>query len=421
MDGPARARRRWLPLLEAAAAVGAVTLVRLGMERSEAGFEHVYFLYAAAVAVGAFRGGFWPAMAATFLSVAAIDALFVEPRGQLRLFLGEHVLDAVLFLGEGLLIGLLGEARLRSQARLEASYRELERRVAERTVDLSDRNVALHGRLDQTEAANRELVTLRQRLEASNAELQEFASVASHDLQEPLRKIRAFGDRLAAHAGEALDAKGRDYLDRMLNAAGRMSVLIEDLLTFSRVTSKGRAFVTCDLDEVLDGVMSDLEARVEETGAVVEREPLGTIEADAVQMRQLLQNLVGNALKFGKEGERPRVRIGSTRRSRPRDEVPGLQEEDLIDIVVEDEGIGFEQKYADRIFDVFQRLHGRTAYQGTGIGLAVCRKIAQRHGGEIVATSEPGRGATFVVTLPVSHPPDPSLVEEPQSELQHVG
>jgi PAS domain S-box-containing protein len=240
-----------------------------------------------------------------------------------------------------------------------------------------------------------ELKKFAAKLEASNRELQDFASVASHDLQEPLRKIQAFGDRLKTKYADALGEGGRDYLERMQNAAGRMQTLINDLLTFSRVTTKAQPFVRVDLAEVAADVVSDLEARVERSGGQVEMGEMMTLDADPLQMRQLLQNLIGNALKFHKPGEPPLVRVWCERAVTP--------EGELCRLHVVDNSIGFDEKYLDRIFTVFQRLHGRHEYEGTGVGLAVCRRIAERHSGSITAESEPGRGSAFVVTLPFIH------------------
>jgi len=245
-----------------------------------------------------------------------------------------------------------------------------------------------------------ELKKFAAKLESSNRELQDFASVASHDLQEPLRKIQAFGDRLKTKHGEALGEGGRDYLERMQNAAGRMQTLINDLLTFSRVTTKAQPFVRVELAEVAAGVVSDLEARVERSGGRVEMGEMLTLDADPLQMRQLLQNLIGNALKFHQAEVPPLVKVWCERVASGGRE--GTAGGELCRVLVEDNGIGFDEKYLDRIFTVFQRLHGRHAYEGTGVGLAVCRRIAERHGGSITATSEPGRGSTFAVTLPTS-------------------
>lgn len=245
--------------------------------------------------------------------------------------------------------------------------------------------------------ANRDLKSFSNRLKQSNRELQDFASVASHDLQEPLRKVRAFGDRLKMHSAVALGEEGQDYVNRMLNAAARMQLLVRDLLAFSRVTTQGRPFVAVDLAGVTREVLSDLEVRVAETGAMVEVGNLPSIDADPMQMRQLLQNLIGNGLKFHKKGIPPAIRIRAESVDAP-DGGSGL-----LRLLVEDNGIGFDEKYLDHIFTVFQRLHGRDEYEGTGVGLAICRKIAHRHGGSITATSAPGQGAQFAVILPRKH------------------
>jgi len=255
--------------------------------------------------------------------------------------------------------------------------------------------------ITERKRAEEELKNFAARLERSNTELQDFASVASHDLQEPLRKVQAFGDRLKAKCGDALDADGRDYLERMQNAAGRMQTLINDLLTFSRVTTQARPFVPVNLGLVANEVLSDLETRIETTNGTIEIGELATIDADPMQMRQLLQNLIGNALKFNRPGVPPIVKIGGQichNFGANKDE-PAANA--TYCLTIEDNGIGFEEKYTDRIFKIFQRLHGRSEYEGTGIGLAVCRKIVERHGGKITAHSVPGKVTTFIVDLPV--------------------
>jgi light-regulated signal transduction histidine kinase (bacteriophytochrome) len=226
-------------------------------------------------------------------------------------------------------------------------------------------------------------------LQRSNTELQQFAYIASHDLQEPLRKIQAFGDRLKSRYTEALDERGRDYLDRMLNAAKRMQALINNLLTLSRITTRAQPFVPVNLADVLQKVLSDLELHIERAGGLVEVGDLSTIDADPTQIRQLFQNLINNGLKFHHPEKKPVVKVY------------GQSLNEVCELIVEDNGIGFEEKYKDRIFGIFQRLHGRGQYDGTGVGLAICQKIAERHGGSITAKSSPGQGATFIVTLPV--------------------
>jgi PAS domain S-box-containing protein len=236
-------------------------------------------------------------------------------------------------------------------------------------------------------------------LERSNHELQDFAYVASHDLQEPLRKIVVFGERLKDKKIDDLGPEARDYLERMQKAAARMQTLINDLLTFSRVTTKARPFTPVNLAEVAADVVNDLEGRIEQVKGRVEIVgTLPVIDAEALQMRQLLQNLMGNALKFRRPEEPPVVKVEAEIVSGP-----GTPPQQLCKLTVSDNGIGFDEKYLDRIFNVFQRLHTRNEYEGTGMGLAITRKIALYHGGEITAKSTLGQGATFIVTLPVSH------------------
>ncbi len=275
-------------------------------------------------------------------------------------------------------------------------------------VPLNDKNGNLVGLvgvstdISQRKANEEELRLTAAQLVRSNSDLNDFAAVASHDLQEPLRKIMAFGDRLKTKCGPALGETGLDYLSRMSHAAGRMQRLIQDLLTLSRVTSKGQPFAEVDLQEVLRGVVSDLELRIEQSGARIEIGPMSKIDADALQMRQLFQNLLSNALKFQRPGAEPIVQISGKVLEVQEPQIPGAAPgEEVCQIMIEDNGIGFDPKYAEKIFTVFQRLHGKLEYEGTGIGLAVVRKIADRHGGIVSAKSAEGEGATFIVTLPV--------------------
>ncbi len=241
-------------------------------------------------------------------------------------------------------------------------------------------------------------------LERSNRELQDFAYVASHDLQEPLRKIVVFGERLKDQGAGKLDKESCDYLERMQKAASRMQTLINDLLSFSRVTTKARPFVQVDLAEVAREVLADLEGRIEQVKGRVEVETLPVIDAEALQMRQLLQNLIGNALKFRRPEAPPVVKVAAEIIAGPTPEGGTGMAKKLCRLTVSDNGIGFDEKYLDRIFNVFQRLHSRNEYEGTGMGLAIARKIAVFHRGDITAKSKPGSGATFIVTLPVTHP-----------------
>jgi PAS domain S-box-containing protein len=249
-------------------------------------------------------------------------------------------------------------------------------------------------------------------LERSNRELQDFAYVASHDLQEPLRKIVVFGERLKDQCGEKLGPESRDYLERMQRAAARMQTLINDLLTFSRVTTKARPFTQVDLADVAREVVNDLEGRIEQVKGRVEVETLPLIDADALQMRQLLQNLMGNALKFRRPEVPPVVKISAQIITDPSPDADAGVARKLCRLTVSDNGIGFDEKYLDRIFNVFQRLHSRKEYEGTGMGLAIARKIVLYHRGEITAKSKPSEGTTFIVTLPVIHAKEPQNIGE---------
>src|SRR5579863_2969336 len=258
--------------------------------------------------------------------------------------------------------------------------------------DLADANAQLESVNRQLELTNARLERRANELARSNAELDQFASIASHDLQEPLRKVRTFTEQLMVSESEHLSERGVDYLTRANRAAERMQALIQDLLQFSRVTTKPRPFTAVDMNQVTAEILEDISVELEDSDAAVTVGSLPTVKADELQMRQLILNLISNAVKFRREGVRPEIAItGATRR-------------DQAVIVVADNGIGFEQQYAERIFRVFERLNGRGEYPGTGIGLALCQKIAARHGGHITADGRPGEGATFTVTLPLEHP-----------------
>ncbi len=234
-------------------------------------------------------------------------------------------------------------------------------------------------------------------LERSNSELERFASVASHDLQEPLRKIQAFSDRLRERYTDDLPEAARDYLARMQDAAKRMQDLINDLLMFSRLSSKKQNAAPVNLAKIAKSVLSDLEVRLEESHGTVHLDELPSIEADQVHMRQLLQNLIGNALKFSRPDVPPVVYVRSELIK-----VPGAGE--TLRLQVQDNGIGIESRFHSRIFGIFERLHGRGKYEGTGIGLAVCRKIVEQHNGTIEVSSVYGEGTTFTIFLPTKQP-----------------
>jgi PAS domain S-box-containing protein len=258
-----------------------------------------------------------------------------------------------------------------------------------------ERYVAVRYEITERKLAEEQLKLQARKLEISNRELEDFASVAAHDLQEPLRKIQAFSDRLKAKAEGTLVPEAVDYVNRIQNSAQRMQTLIIDLLSYSRVTTKAQPFVPIDLNQIVSQVVSDLIVRLEKTGGKVVFKDLPTINADSSQMNQLFLNLINNALKFHRPGIPPVVEIKSRVLKGPRTRL------DKCEITIQDNGIGFDEKYVDRIFTIFQRLHGRNEYEGTGIGLAVCRKIIDRHEGQITANSIPGEGSTFIITLPM--------------------
>jgi light-regulated signal transduction histidine kinase (bacteriophytochrome) len=239
-----------------------------------------------------------------------------------------------------------------------------------------------------------DLVLERQQLERSNRELQEFAFVAAHDLKEPLRKIDAFGEML--NNNQNMTEQQRDYLDRMRSAAIRMQNMVEELLKLSRLTTQPRTFVRVNLDQVASEVISDLDVQINQASGTVEVEPLPTVIGDLLLVRQLLQNLIGNALKFHTPGVPPRIKVYAQL-------LPG----NAVQVSVEDNGIGFKMEDAERIFQPFQRLLSRSQYEGNGMGLAICKKIVDRHGGTITAVSKLGEGSTFRVTLPLGYVQQP--------------
>ena len=230
-------------------------------------------------------------------------------------------------------------------------------------------------------------------LEKSNQNLSDFASIASHDLQEPLRKVNMFGDMLK-ELNQDLDEKSCDYINRMQSATFRMQSLINDLLEFSKLTTENSPFVKIDFNKIIEGTLSDLETRINESQGTINVDTLPGIEADPFQMHQLFQNLVSNALKYRKEDVDPVINISAQSDGNSH-----------VIIKIEDNGIGFDEKYKDKIFHLFQRLHGKNEYGGTGMGLAICKKIVEHHNGSITVNSTPGAGTTFQVSLPKKQPP----------------
>ncbi len=293
-------------------------------------------------------------------------------------FVISSVTSALLIIGMFVLTRINFRDQAKYRTELEKQNKNLAAKVADRT---------------------QELTIYSEELSRSNRELEEFAFVASHDLQEPLRKIQAFSDRLEKMFKDELGEKGIDYINRMKNAAQRMSNLINDLLEFSRVTTRGKDFVDTDLNDIVDEVLSDLEIAIKESETKVNLDTLPIIQADPSQMLQLFLNILSNAIKFRRENIAPVIDI-SYQRITEFSETHNLELEWEV-ITISDNGIGFSEEYLEKIFFPFQRLHGRSKYKGTGIGLSLCRRIAERHGGEITATSRVGEGASFTLKLPV--------------------
>jgi signal transduction histidine kinase len=258
--------------------------------------------------------------------------------------------------------------------------------------EIADLSLAFNEMSDRLRSSYAEQKEYASELERSNRELQDFAFITSHDLQEPLRKIQAFASRIRVQYEPVLDEKGSDYLWRMERAAHRMQDLIHDLLKYSRLTTRPEPFKIFNLSDPVKEAIMDLKVLIEETGGQVEVADLPIVEADPIQMRQLFQNLIANALKF--HGEKtPMVKVYSH----------GCFQ-GFCEIFVEDNGIGFDEKYIGKIFTPFQRLNKKDQYEGSGMGLAICQKIVERHRGAITASSSPGQGSTFVVRLPLEQP-----------------
>ena len=277
--------------------------------------------------------------------------------------------------------------RKQAEEALRRAHDELEIRVQERTIELKSNNELLQLEIQERKRTEAALALRSEELARSNAELEQFAYVASHDLQEPLRMVGSFVQLLERRYKDVLDAKGREHISYAVDGARRMQMLIQDLLAFSRVGTQGKEFAPTNFNSVVRSVLNNLREAIGESGAKVNCAPLPTLPADDSQMGQLFQNLISNAVKFrGEQG--PSIQITAE----PSDA--------HWKFAVKDNGIGIDQRHSDRIFLIFQRLHNRREYAGTGIGLAICKKIVDRHGGKIWVESEPGKGSTFLFTLP---------------------
>ena len=259
-------------------------------------------------------------------------------------------------------------------------------------------------RTEELAAANEALVKSNQELTRSNINLEEFAYAASHDLKEPVRKIHFFGDRLKNSLSDRMSDEERRTFERMESASKRMSSLIDDLLSYSQVSLRPRKFESVDMNKLIELVLADLDLEIEEKNAEIIVNPCLTIQGQHRQLQQAFQNLIGNALKYNKPESKPRIEITCSRVWGKETDLTLTSEEqqkEYCRINIIDKGIGFEQKDADRIFNVFTRLHGNTEYRGTGVGLSIVRKVAEHHNGFVKAYSEINKGSTFQVFLPV--------------------
>ncbi len=290
---------------------------------------------------------------------------------------------------------------LAQEQRMAAANRQLEREIKER-INSEAKITSL----------NKQLMENINRLKATNEELERFAYVASHDLQEPLRKIIIFSDQLSARYGTILKEEGNDFVERIMKASERMRVLIKNILSFSRSSANSDAYEETDLQTLLEGILSDLEISIQQKNAVVNIGQLPVLKIVPSQFRQLFQNLVINSLKFSKDDNAPEIEIYAEKIKGMH--MPGIRNElyqdDYYNIYVKDNGIGFEQKYADDIFTLFKRLNSYDKFEGTGIGLSICKKIVEQHGGSINATSTVGEGTTFIISLPVKEKVDSRLL-----------
>lgn len=294
------------------------------------------------------------------------------------------------------------------------------RRNYEYFKDLKTRTEQLqHSILEQEEITkiikqrDKELAIKAKELERSNKELENFAYIASHDMREPLRKVIAFGDLLQRKCSAELSDKGRDYVERMTSATYRMQKLLDDLLKYSRVSSGSGDFHTVSLSALMEEIISDLEEKIKETHSVIlVTSELPEIEADETQIRQLFQNLISNSIKFTANDTHPLIKIKAEKQN--------YDGKDFVEITLKDNGIGFDEKFKHKIFEQFQRLHGKNEYEGTGMGLAICKKISERHDGSIDVHSKEGEGSTFYIKLPVKHIDSSFNIDISDTKLEQI-
>jgi len=286
--------------------------------------------------------------------------------------------------------------RKQAQEALQKAYEEVEERVKTRTRELAQANLQLQKEIEERKRAEELLALKAKELARSNADLEQFAYLVSHDLQEPLHVAGGFLKLLSRRYKRQLNAKGEEFIDCALDSINRLEQQIKDLLDYSRVTTRGKEFEWLDVNAVVEQVLKDMSLIIKEKKARITRDPLPKMMGDPSQLGRVFQNLIGNAIKFS-GNQPPQIHIGAK------------ESDGEWKLWVQDRGIGVDPKNCERIFLMFERLHPRSEYPGTGIGLAICKKIIERHGGRIWVESEPGRGSTFYFTIPA--PPGKNLSE----------
>lgn len=351
-----------------------VTFVKLDF--AVIGLETPFLLYIFVVIVSAYIGGFGPGMLALLATSFSVVYFFLIPIDSFHVSSGIIQFQLVVYIFEGLITVIILGALRTLRIQLAEANKFLEERV--------------HNRTKELRTTMNEMSALNEKLKRSNRELEEFAYIASHDLQEPLRKIQAFGNLLAEEYENKLNDEGKLYLEKIQNAASRMRRLIDDLLSYSRVTTHQSEFSIVSLSNIMTDIISNLDVQIQEAAAKISVKKLPEIHGDENQLYQLFQNLISNALRYRSKNRKTNITIWS-------DESNGMHH-----IYVKDNGIGFDEKYKDRIFNIFERLHSRHQYEGTGIGLAIVKKIVLRHKGLVEVKSKPDHGTTFCISLPIT-------------------
>ena len=339
------------------------------------GLETPFLLFIFVVIFTAYLGGFGPGLMALVATSFSAAYFFLAPTRSLQISAGIIQMQLVVYIFESLISITILAALRNLRIQLAESNKNLEEKVANRTKELR--------------TTMKEITKVNEELKRSNKELEEFAYIASHDLQEPLRKIQSFGNLLHDEYRGKINEEGQLYIDRMLNASARMRNLIDDLLSYSRVTTNRIEFNTVSLNTIMAELLNTLDIQIQDVNADISVKTLPDVIGDENQLYQLFQNLISNALRYRSDKRKPKIQIWSEK------------EGSMSRIYVKDNGIGFDEKYKDRIFNIFERLHGRHKYEGTGIGLAIVKKIIQRHKGEVDVKSKIDRGTTFIISLPI--------------------